>query len=669
MKNRLCSRQWKRPKSGRQIHWVLIAVAILAFPQICPAGVPDWMRAAARAALPAYPDDTTAVVLFDENVTTVKDNGEIETIYRRGVKILRTEGQGYGLVAVDFDSDTRLTYLKGWSISARGDEYELKEKDAVETALFSEGLYSDTRHKLLRLPAVEVGAVIAYEYVQKHRTRILQDTWSFQSNIPVLRARYILKMPVGWEFSAVWLNYPEQVPRTPSENEWVWELENLGAVESEPSMPPWRALAGRLALTFFARPNEGDRESHDSWHDVGAWYAGLTVGRREATPEIRQKVAELTASVSDDVEKLRIIASFVQREIRYVAVEIGIGGHQPHPAAEVFANRYGDCKDKVTLLSTMLREIGVESYYVLIHHDRGVLAPEFPSMLSFDHAILAIRVPEGVPTQNLYGLVDHGKLGPLLFFDPTDRLTPLGYLPATLQANYGLLVTEDSGDLLKLPLLSPVVNRLLRSARLELSTTGSISGEVQEIRWGVPASRSRAILLDAPESEQQKVLEDFLGNFLGSLAFEGSEVKNLEDIDQTLVVEYRFWSRDYAKAAGNLLLVKPRVLGEKSSDLLEGEERKHPVVFPAATLHTDIFEIALPAGYEVDEIPEPVEMDFGFAEYKSEVTVEGKVLHYRRNYAIKDVQIPTERLEELKDFYRRIAADERSTAVLKRITP
>ena len=93
----------------------------------------------------------------------------------------------------------------------------------------------------------------------------------------------------------------------------------------------------------------------------------LARGRRDSTPEIKQKVAELTASTPSSIGKIRALANFVQDDVRYVAIELGIGGYQPHPASEVFSHRYGDCKDKATLLSTMLKEIGVESYYVIIN--------------------------------------------------------------------------------------------------------------------------------------------------------------------------------------------------------------------------------------------------------------------------------------------------------------
>ena len=103
---------------------------------------------------------------------------------------------------------------------------------------------------------------------------------------------------------------------------------------------------------------------------LGRWYVGLTSDRRIATPEITQKARELTAGKTDFDGKARTLASFLQSEVRYVAIEIGIGGYQPHPAGDVFHARYGDCKDKVTLLSTMLREVGIRL---------GVCADQYPS--------------------------------------------------------------------------------------------------------------------------------------------------------------------------------------------------------------------------------------------------------------------------------------------------
>lgn len=669
---------WKRCRwfrRSRPLAACLAAVGVLAGTPPAAAKAPEWLRAAARASLPDYPEDTEAVMLLDEQITTVGENGEIRTTYRRACKILRPEGRTYGDVVVFFDNETRLTYLKGWSLPPGEKEYEVKEKDAIESSLYSGALYADKRRKRLRIPAANPGTVVGYEYKQKGRPFILQDSWWFADVIPVRRARYVLELPAGWEFEAYWLHYPEQEPQAAGANRWVWELEDIPAVEVELAMPHWRAVAGRLIVSFYPTRTGLQGKSHASWREVGRWYAELARAKRRATPEIREKVTQLTAGKELLLDKIKALAAFVQREVRYVAIEIGIGGYQPHAAQEVFANRYGDCKDKATLLSTMLQEIGVESHYVLVHTRRGVVAPEVPSALSFNHAILVLRLPAEVSTNDLYALEEDERWGRLLFFDPTDALTPLGYLPPSLQANYGLLVDEAGGELRELPLLPPSTNRLLRQAKLVLSAAGNLSGTVHEIRWGAPAVSRRSALLEAAASERRKVLENFLVRFLGGFTLLDSEVEALEEYDRNLVLTYGFVADKYAKRVGNLLLVRPRVLGRKGTDLLELEERKYPMEFSTTSLQTDLVEIRLPGGYRVDELPPPVNLANDFAEYRSqvevevEVEVEGNVLRYRRDFLIKKVEVPSERLEEMKEFYRQIAADERSQAVLKRSWP
>ncbi|MBI3670775.1 MAG: DUF3857 domain-containing protein [Acidobacteria bacterium] len=628
---------------------------------------PGWLHSLSAVPLPKYPDDPDVVRLFDERIITVKDSGEVKTLHRRAYKILRPQGRHHGTVVVSFDSETRLSNLKGWCIPAQGKDYEVKEKDALETGL-SEELYSDERTKILTIPAAEPGSVIGYEYEQKERPYLLQNVWWFQDIHPVREAHLTLQLPSGWEYKAYWLNHPEKQPISLPNNQWRWDLADLPAVPQEPSMPPAAAVQGRLVVLFF--PNADRQRAIGSWSDLAKWYGGLMVGRREASPEIKQKVMALTAGATTTLEKIRALVHFLQRDIRYVAIEIGIGGYQPHSAQEVFSKRYGDCKDKATLLSTMLREVGVESYYVVIHTRRGVAAPSHPPALgSFNHVILAIRLPADVSTGGLFAVQNHEHLGTLLYFDPTSSFTPLGYLPASLQANYGLLVTEQGGELLRLPLLPPSTNRLMRMGKLTLSPSGTLTGEVKEVRWGEPAVSRRAQLLEVQGPGRTKMLESFLATFLGGFTLTKAEVGNLEKYDENLMLDYNFVAENYAKRAGNLLLVRPRVLGQKSSDLLERKERKYPFEFSTASMETDTFEIALPPGYEVDELPPPVDVNYGFAAYRSKIEVSGGVLKYSRTYEVKDVFVSTAQLGELKKFYRQVMADEFTSAVLRRSSP
>ncbi|HET9741722.1 MAG TPA: hypothetical protein VFQ00_03135 [Terriglobales bacterium] len=136
--------------------------------------------------------------------------------------------------------------------------------------------------------------------------------------------------------------------------------------------------------------------------------------------------------------------------------------------------------------------------------------------------------------------------------------------------------------------------------------------------------------------------------------------------DRPFGFNYSFQVDDYAKNAGNLLLVRPRVLGVKTSAIMETKDpRQFPFEFDGPSKDTDTFEITLPAGYQVDELPPPVDADFDFASYHSRTEVKGNVIDYTRTFEVKELNVPVSKAEELKKFYRIIAGDERNNAVLK----
>jgi len=653
------------PRSRRAALITLVLTLAAGFQPLL-ASAPDWLRAAAQAPSAKYTEDTDASVLLDSQITTITESGEARTLYRRAYRILRPEGRKYGMVSIPFDPDTRLDHLRAWSISPDGKDYEVGDKDSVETGLFSESLYDDTREKLLQIPDAEPGSVIGYEFEQRRRPSILQDIWQFQLELPVERSRFELRLPAGWEYQVFWVNHTAEKPEEVGQNGWEWELSDLPAVESEPSMPSWSALAGRLDVTYYPHSGESRTQSLGSWPAIASWYGRLTADRRQATPGIRQKVAELTANAPGPLDKIRALAAFVQSDIRYVAIEIGIGGFQPHPAADVLANRYGDCKDKATLLATMLDVAGLKSYYVLIDDERGVVVPEAPSALSFDHVILAIQLSDSSDLSGLWAAEDQPRLRKLLFFDPTDPFVPVGYLPDELQASYGLLATDSGGELVKLPLPPASANRLLRTADLLLTAKGTLAGSVQETRWGAPASELRARLLEASQVDRQKILETLLSQFLSGSVLQTATAGNLDRLDAPLMLQYTFTATDYAKLSGDLFLVKPRVLGSKQENVLDSKERKYPVEFSTSTSQGDVFDITLPDGYTVDELPDPVDIHSGATSYRSRTVVDGHVLHYTRLYQINDIRVPAESLNQLKQFYQQVAADERSIAVFKR---
>lgn len=664
-----------RPRITSLLAAAAFSVAALALalawrsPRVYADSVPDWLRAAAAESLPDYPKDTKAVILLDDQQTTVKDDGEIETRVRRVIKLLRPEArERFSVAVVNFDNETKISSFKAWTITADGKQFELKDKDAAEVTLSSYVIFSDERYKVMKFTAPDPGNVVAYEYVQKQRPFVFEDDWYFQDAVPTRRARFSLQIPPGWEFTDHWANFAKPQPQSSANNLSIWEIENVPAIETEPNMPRLDTIAGRMAIKYFPRDPNLRAKTSGSWNDIAVWFAGLSADSRVPSPPIEQKVAELTAGSSDPLKKMQVLSQYVQSQIRYVAIEVGIGGLQPHPAADVFKNQYGDCKDKATLLSTMLKLAGIDSYYVMLDSDRGIVNPDFPSLRG-NHVILAIRLPQDVSANTLYATVDDSQLGRLLFFDPTDEYLPLGYLPSQLQDSYGLVMTATSGKVILLPTLPPTTNRLLRTATLTLSPTGNLNGDVHEISWGGPAVEDRERFLLAPPSERPKVFETLLGTFLNNFTLTHASIGNLEQFDENLTLQYQFVVEGYAKTAGDLLIVRPGVVGEQDLPTLLQRDRKYPIEFDGTSLQSDIFDITLPPGYVVDELPQPVEAQCDYASYKSEVQVKDNILRYQRTYEIKNVVVPADKLPEIRDFLSQVFVAEKSSAVLRRATP
>jgi hypothetical protein len=625
--------------------------------------VPDWVHAAASQALMHTDKDVNAIVLLDDQTTSVQDNGDVLTLERRVVKILRPEGREIAQLHVFFDNETKLKSLHAWSITAKGMEYELKDKDFRELSPY-EGMYSDVRVKEIEAPGADPGTVVALEFEQRGRPYLMEDTWQFQERIPVQRTRYTLRLPSSWEYSNSWFEHAETKPTESGANSWTWELTEIPGIEREPHMPNWRSLAGRMEISYFGNIRGQAVKSARSWQQIGSWYNDLASGRRQPSPQIHEKALQLTAGKSTFTGKVEAIASFLQTDIRYVAIEIGIGGFQPHAASDIFRNRYGDCKDKATLMSSMLHEVGIDSHYLVVNTNRGAVAPSAPSMY-FDHVILAISVPKGDPAESLATIVDT-KAGKYLIFDPTDQYTPVGQLHYWVQGSYGLLVNDGGGELIQLPLLAPESNQIKRVAHLKLQPDGSLLGEVQETRSGEHAWTSRAELLHAQGNDPNKALERFLAGSLTGFSLEKSESENLDHNEKDLILKYKFNARSYAKSAGPLLLVRPRVLGAMEMNWETDKPRKFPIEFRAASHETDVFEIELPEGFSVDELPDPVKIDVGFAEYESKTEVQGQVLRYTRNYTLRQLQVSTAQEAQLKRLFSTIYSDERNSAVLKK---
>lgn len=641
---------------------VLIAVATPA-----AARPPDWLRELAAQPIPAQPSWREAVQLLNDVSLTVSADGKQHRHVRGAFRLLRQSGDRRALLKVSHNEWMRVLDMQGWTIPPDGKPYQVRFKDAVDAALpevDDSSLVSDVRTEVLLIPGAHPGATVGYEYDVEENGLEQADDFYFQDVIPVLRATYSLQLPPGWTVTPRWVNHAAAEPVQERPGHWQWTLRDLPAVPIEAHMPSWQAVVGQLFLAY-SRP--GSMPELASWSGIGAWLARLVEARRTDSPELRTKVTDLLQETSTPLERVRALAMFVQRDVRYVAIELGIGGYQPHAAADTFAHRFGDCKDKATLLSVMLAQAGIDSTLIMVNTDREQVGSNTPPGLWFNHVILAIHLPPDTPGDGLLSAIDAPGGGRLLFFDPTDEVTPVGRLPGELQGAYGLPVIDTGARLVQLPRVTPAENGIRRTGTLKLDASGRLSGDMDEFFLGDAARVQRyALRMVKRDTEVVRPLQFRLASSLAQFTIDKASIRDRNELEKPFEWHYTFEAGAYASHAGDLLLVRPRVVGVVAEDLSEEKPpRVHDLSFAGVGSEQDEFTIELPAGYVVDELPQPLDVDIGFAAYHSRVKVEGTRLKYTRSFELRDLAAPAAQFEKYRQFQLDIARDERAVAIFK----
>jgi hypothetical protein len=628
--------------------------------------VPDWVRTAANQPLPKYPESTKAVVLFEDTDYVVGSDGKAVEHFRSVIKILRPQGRDYAYPSVWFDKDSKVNSMHVWSIDPAGHEYAVKDSEITERAAAGEGgiLFDDEREKIADPPGRDPGGVIALEYTLTERPYLAETTWSFQGELPHLTQSFRLVLPPGYTYTTTWSNHLPVEAADLENHNYIWQMNNEPGIDLErvPMRPATDSVLGRMTIHYtgpgMTMPQDG------TWQGIGEWYSALNSGRLASSPEIAAKAAELTQGKTDFYDKAEAIGEFVQKQIRYFDIEVGIGGYQPHYSAEIFHNRYGDCKDHAALLSTMLADVGIHSALMMVDTERGVVDPNDPSIQG-DHMIGAIQIPDGYQSPKLRSVVTAKNGKRYLIFDPTWYETPFGQLEDNLQGSYGVLLEGVSSQVIQLPVLNPDLNRIDRSATFQLATDGSLKGSFTEKRFGDLAENTRYVLLHDDAKDLQNYFDNKVGRDLAAATVTGLTSQNADALNKDVSTSFDITAQHFASNAGSLLMVRPRVLG-KIDIPVDHERRKFGIDLDETLQVHDDYNIQIPPGYVVDELPAPVKVDVGFASYESSTVAQGNVLHYTSVYTVRQVTLPADKYPVLQKLAGIIDDDEQGIAILRR---
>lgn len=411
--------------------------------------------------------ESDAVVRHDATEVIYTSPGSLVEKHRRQITILRQAAARKGFFTCVVDRNSALKSFAGTVRDAHGKVIRKLKRSELKYSEYSSGLADDAGYYTLEILAPTVPYTVEVEYETACNDGIL----SFVPFLPVTstatsleEATYSLSVPAGTPVGYKCCRIGEPEKRTEKGCDiYRWRLEQLPAVEAEEMMPGLIDLLPMVfAVPYDFRYGQTQGSMRD-WRSFGAWQRELLEGRDALPDALRREVHALTDTLATPREKVRALYDYLGASTRYVSIQLGIGGLQPMPAAEVFRTKFGDCKALSYYLRAMLAECGIDSDYAIIHLDRPRMFRDFASANQANHAIL--RVPLAADT---------------LWLECTNTEVPFGYVHEGIAGHDAILITREGGVFTTLPRYADTLNRMVRHVELDVAPDGSVAGHITE---------------------------------------------------------------------------------------------------------------------------------------------------------------------------------------------
>jgi tetratricopeptide (TPR) repeat protein len=602
------------------------------------------------------PDFSNESVVIEKFITTVRfendGTGEREQQLRAYVQN-QTGVQQLGELIFPYNEANEKVELRHLRVEKKDGTIatatEKDEKDLTTPVARDAPVYTDLKEKHITVPALAPGVVVDYDVVT-HIVKPLapNEFWykhRFAQQIIVLDERLEINVPAARKINlhSTDSNFTKEArggrviyrwKRAQLSNAPAGESKDSGASAGEDSAEKDsganRKSAGTVELSTFT-----------TWDDVASWYANLEKGRLTATPELRAKTLSLTEPLATESEKIQVLYAYVSKNIRYVSFSFGLGRYQPHTAAEVFANQYGDCKDKHTLLAAMLELIGVHADAALIPSAHK-LDTQIPSPSQFDHLITAIP-----------STTDPAKI---VWLDTTAEVAPYRYLIPSLRGKKALIVAFDgAGRLASTPADPPFHSSQVVEINGHVSELGKLTAEIRYHLRGDNEFALRTAFRRTPQPQWNQIGQTMalLDGFHGEITkVESSDPADTErPFEMTLgFTQKRFL--DWSSKNSRLTLPLPSLgLPDPPAD------SKSPITIGAALDVSLLLKLALPPN-ESAHAPVSVNVTRDYAEYRSTYEVHGNELTVERAIRFKLRELPATRSSDYLAFARAVESDE-----------
>ncbi|MGE5279984.1 MAG: DUF3857 domain-containing protein [Deltaproteobacteria bacterium] len=558
------------------------------------AGVSEEVRRLIREspAQEAYPDAGALLLLVDESVT-LTDDGRLENAAHTVIKVLNDRGkEAYGEITLPYDATyEKLDVLYARTIAPDGRVVSVGDKNVRDVSLYLNfPMYSNARARILSMPEVAPGAVIEYAFsvtqAQLPDKKNFDTAYWLQSEDPILLERCVIDVPAGralktkvvnGAFNTFGYTLAPRVEEKDGRLRYHLEFRDVPQIIPEPDMPPAASINPYLLFSTYA-----------DWQEIYLWWRDLYRDKTDADAAIREKVAALIKDAKTPSERARAIYDFCAQEIRYVAVEYGDAGYEPHRASEIFANRYGDCKDQAILLIAMLKEAGIEAYPVLVSTwDSLTTQQDLPALL-FNHAIAAAQLD-----------------GALVFLDPTGSVVSFGDLPLMDQGRDVLVFYPDHPEFVTTPVFEPAFNSIDSRMVIRVHADESIDAERTVATSGSFLQAQRYWLKYTMPVLVEEGLKERVRAFADQARLTDYAISGVDDLDAPVRLSYTFTAPQFLVQAGPIRILNNMEPWDTSG--VSRQTRRYPIAAPGLEEHIDRIEVDLPEHLAVKYVPPDIE--------------------------------------------------------------
>ena len=559
--------------------------------------------------LEAYPQASALYLLTDENMVLSEDN-QLVSDFHYAIKILNDRGkEKFGEVSLTYDSTyEKLEVEYARTIKPDGTVVTVGDKNIRDVSLYlNYPLYSNARARIISMPEVVPGSVIEYKgklvRSQLPNKKDFDTTYWLQADEPILFQKCTISVPGNRALKYKIINEPynlwgyDMKPKVSEEKGrriYSIAFKDVPQIIPEPLMPPLSRVDPYILFSTF-----------QSWQDIYTWWQDLFKDKIVADNDIKLKVGELVKGKKTQEEKIRAIYNYCVEEIRYVAVEYGQAGYEPHKASDIFKNKYGDCKDKAILLVTMLQEAGIEAFPVLISTSDSLNIEENMPALLFNHAIAATKIDSK-----------------LVFMDATATTTSFSDLPTDDEDRLVLVFYKDRYELIKTPLFLPEHNKVSTRMNIQVNNDESITAWRKVDTEGVYQQAQRFWLKFTMPVLIEEALKQKAMSLAESAVLKKYAIKNVEDLNQLVTLEFSFVAPKYFIKAG-----KDRIMDQLSGmddSLVVKDTRHYPIDFATLDFSEETIEVELPQHLAVKYMPTLVEVTNKWFHFISKYDLIGK---------------------------------------------